>query len=317
MLEQFHEIPADLASHSLSDEMSVRGYLLIRGLIPAEVLRSLLAEIGQIVSQAGWLVPGLDPMDRIANAAAACGDPDPTFKQIYQQIFGLESFHALAHHPALQEAMKQIAGPRLLVHPKSIGRFIFPNCEQLITGAHQDHAGIGGDTESFTAWMPLHDCPVELGPLQILEGSHLFGLQETSADGLVRVDRARGVRWVGGRIDAGDVLIFHSLTVHAATPNTSNQLRVSVDCRFQDLARPINPAALVFPGAEPGGRSWEKAYAGWHSDESQYYWRKLPVLLNPSLDELVQLAESAEPPQMRARYARILSQIESQMLVEA
>ena len=42
MPEQFHEIPAtELASHSLSEEMSARGYLLVRGLMPAEVLRSL------------------------------------------------------------------------------------------------------------------------------------------------------------------------------------------------------------------------------------------------------------------------------------
>ena len=64
---------------------------------------------------------------------------------------------------------------------------------------------------------------------------------------------------MGGQVNAGDVLIFHSLTVHAASPNLSNQLRISLDCRFQDYRRAFNPANVVFAGES--GKSWEKTYA--------------------------------------------------------
>ncbi len=292
--------------------MAAQGYVLLRGLLPAEDLHHLLNEIMQIVSAAGWLLPDHPPMERIVNAGAACGDPDPAFKHVYEQIWSMESFHALTHHPALRHAMQLLTGPELLVHPKPIGRLIFPNDERFVVQAHQDHQALAGDSESFTAWMPLHDCPVELGPLQVLEASHLYGLQSTGPRaGFIPKGAAQGGEWAGGPIHAGDVLIFHSLTVHAATPNISNQLRISMDCRFQNFTRALNPATLVFAGS--GSRSWESTYANWPSDDLKYYWKRMPLTFKPSRADLAHLAQTDDSPQMRERYARILSQLELQM----
>jgi ectoine hydroxylase-related dioxygenase (phytanoyl-CoA dioxygenase family) len=108
-------------------------------------------------------------------------------------------------------------------------------------------------------------------------------------------------------VNAGDVLLFHSLTVHAASPNLSRQLRISLDCRFQDYARTLHPANLAFGGES--GKSWEKTYAGWRSQDLRYYWKALPLALEPSRTELEHLALTADSPGARARYARILSQI--------
>jgi hypothetical protein len=313
-MKPFREINAlNLESHSLKEEMKSQGYLLIRGLLPLDSLGRLLGEITRIIYAAGWLLPDSNPLERRAEASAACGDPDPRYKSTYEQIFNLESFHALGHHPALRPIMSMLAGPRLLIHPKPIGRLIFPHCERFVIHAHQDHHSIGGDPESFTAWMPLHDCPAELGPLQILEASHRFGLRNTDPEsGIISKHMARGGDWVGGEINAGDVLIFHSLTVHAASLNLSSQIRISMDCRFQDLGRAINPATLVFPGSS-NGRSWEKTYADWRSDDLKYYWQRMPLQFKPSTAELAQLAQTASTPEMRSRYSRMLSQIDSQM----
>jgi hypothetical protein len=294
--------------------MDANGYLLIRGLLPTDDLGRLLGDITQIVHAAGWLLPGHKPLAREANLAAACGDDDPSFKSVYEQIFNLEAFHRLAHHPALQRVMNTLVGPQLLIHPKPIARLMFPNCERFVVHAHQDHQAIGGDPESFTAWMPLHDCPVELGPLQILEGSHRFGLQTADPKtGYISKETAHGGNWVGGQINAGDVVIFHSLTVHTGSPNVSHQLRISMDCRFQDYGRVLNPSTLVFAGSSNGRRSWESTYAGWRSDDLKYYWKRMPLRLKPSRIELAQLAQTADSERMRSRYARILSQIEADM----
>jgi ectoine hydroxylase-related dioxygenase (phytanoyl-CoA dioxygenase family) len=303
----------DIASRSLAGEMNSQGYLLIREVLPPADLNHLLDEIVQIAHQAEWLQPGHPPLERIANASAACGGSDPAYKRISDQIFTLESFHAVTHHPALRQLMTQLVGPRLLIHPKPIPRLIFPNVERFIIRAHQDHHAIAGDPESFTAWMPLHDCPVELGPLQVLEASHHFGLQKTPpGTGSIPRETVRGGDWVGGRINAGDVLLFHSLTVHAASANISNQLRISMDCRFQNYDRAIDPATLVFPGT--GGKSWEAIYANWRADDLKYYWKRMPLRLKPSKAELAELAQASDSPEMRSRYARTLEQIESQML---
>lgn len=311
-MKQFCELNArDLNSGILQSEIGARGYVLVRNVLPRDEVNKVLSSVAQVVGAAGWLLPGNDPSQRMANVEAACGDPDPMFKKTYQEVFNLPAFHALPHHPELKRVMRMLVANRLLVHPKPIGRLIFPNCEKLTVHAHQDYRFMGGDPECFTAWIPLHDCPIETGPLQIMEGSHQFGFQNHEDENLhvpeIPTGSAVGGEWVGGEIRAGDVLIFHSLTVHAAAPNRSKQLRISIDCRFQDYSRVINPSNLAFAGES--GKSWEKVYSSWPCDDLKFYWKDLPLNLKPSIAELKELSLNADSPAMRSRYARILSQV--------
>jgi len=313
-MKPFHEMEtSDLKPQSLQEEIRNRGYALIRGLIPRSDVTSVLGGIARILSDAGWLLPSLDPLEHMANGTAACGDPDPSFKRTYQEVFNLESFHALPHHPALKGVMEMLVGEQVLIHPKPIGRLIFPNCDSLTVHAHQDYRFMSGDPECFTVWIPLHDCPTDLGPLQILEGSHRFGVITHEDENLHVPEISAGAltkgAWVGGRINAGDVLVFHSLTVHAASPNRSHRLRISMDCRFQNYGRAIHPGNLAFAG--DSGKSWEATYARWRSNDLKYYWKNIPLKFQPSKFEIERLSKTAEPESRRARYARILNQLNS------
>jgi len=311
-MKPFHEIPVrDLTPHSLQEELGSRGYALIRGLIPRGDIKQVLGDVTEILFNAGWLLPGHDPIEHVVDSSAACGDPDPDFKRTYREVFSLESFHALPHNPALKSVMNMLVGEQVLVHPKPIGRLIFPNCDSLTVHAHQDYRFMSGDTECFTCWIPLHDCPTDLGPLQILEGSHRFGVINHEDENLHVPEISTGAlkegEWASGQINAGDVLIFHSLTVHAASANLSQRLRISMDCRFQNYGRAIHPGNLAFAGES--GKSWEAIYARWSSDILKYYWSGMPLRFQPSKFEIELLSKTAEPASTRARYARILSQI--------
>jgi ectoine hydroxylase-related dioxygenase (phytanoyl-CoA dioxygenase family) len=301
----------DLDSVSLKSEMETYGYVFIRDLMPKGDLEQLLNDMTGIASDEGWTIEGSAPSDRIANPAMACFDPDRKYKQAANRAFCLERLHALTHHPALTNVMKRLVGPRLLVHPKPIARMIFPNCEGALLHAHQDHSGIAGSADSYTAWMPLHDCLQGQGTLEIKEMSHLFGLQHT--DGYIRPETAQGGDWVGGRINAGDVAIFHSLTVHSSTLSTSSQLRFSVDCRFQSYDEAVSPLEIVFPNQAKGGRTWDATYADWKHDDLKYYWRNLPLRIKPSLAELAAQAEKADSPERRLRYATMVELIEREI----
>ncbi len=291
--------------------METYGYVFIRDLMPKVELEQLLGDMIGIASDEGWTIEGSRPSDRIANAAMACSDPDPKYKRAANRAFCLERLHALTHHPALTDVMRQLVGPRLLVHPKPIARMIFPNCEGALLHAHQDNSGIAGSSESYTAWMPLHDCLEGQGTLEIKEASHFFGLQHT--EGYIDPKTARGGDWAGGRINAGDVAIFHSLTVHSSTLSTSNQLRFSVDCRFQSYDEAVSPLEIVFPNQAKGGRNWEATYADWKRDDLKYYWRDLPLRLKPSVAELVAQAEKADSPEKRLRYTTMMELIEREI----
>jgi ectoine hydroxylase-related dioxygenase (phytanoyl-CoA dioxygenase family) len=312
-VKPFRELRAtELDSRLLKEQIKTHGYALIRNLLFPKDIHRLLTDIAQIVSAAGWLQPDRDPLDRIANPGVAVDDADPHFKRVSDKVFSLESFHSFPHHSVLCQMMELLVGPHLFVHPKPIPRLIFPNADRFHLNMHQDHQAIAGDLQTFTAWMPLHDCTPKLGPLHILEGSHRYGLQKTPpGSGTIPREEARGEGWVGGRINAGDVLIFHSLTVHTASPNRSNQLRISVDCRFQSYDHPINPANLVFPVTSK--KSWKSIYTNWRYDNLKYYWRNFPLQFKPSPAELAHLAQTAEPADIRTRFASILTQLEAQL----
>ena len=301
----------DLDSVSLKSEMESYGYVFIRDLVPEGDLDRLLDDMLGIALDEGWMMQGADLSDRLVNPAMTCFEPDPRYKKAANRAFCLEKLHALTHHPVLNDVMKRLVGPHLFVHPKPIARMIFPNCEGALLHAHQDNSGIGGSSDSYTAWMPLHDCLEGQGTLEIMEKSHLFGLQ--CSDGYIQREAAVGGDWVGGRINAGDVAIFHSLTVHSSTLSTSNQLRCSVDCRFQSYDEAVSPMEIVFPNQAKGGRTWESTYADWQHDDWKYYWRNLPLRLKPSLAELAALAEKADSPEKRRRYATTVELIEREL----
>lgn len=302
---------ADLDSVSLTTEMENYGYVFLQGLIPKPDLQPLLNGLLDIASDEGWLLAGTAPADRIADPAMACFDPQPRHKQASNRAFCLEHLHALKHHPALTDVMRRLVGPHLLIHPKPFARVVFPNCEGALFHAHQDHSGIAGIPDTYTAWTPLHDCAQGQGTLEILEGSHRFGLQQ--AAGWIDRETAHGDAWVGGPINAGDVVIFHSLTIHSSTLSTSHQLRCSMDCRFQSYDEAISPLEIVFPNQAKGGRSWETTYAGWQQDHLKFYWRDLPLRLKPSIADLTEQARTADTPEKRQRYATILELIEQEI----
>lgn len=208
--------------------------------------------------------------------------------------------------------MSMLVGERLLIHPKPIGRLIFPHCERLVNHAHQDYQFMDGDAECFTVWIPLHDCPTDQGLLQILESSYRFGIQSHNTANLhvpeIPEGTALGDDWVGGQINADDVLHLSQSDGACSLPNVSNRLRVSLDCGFQDYGRALNPANLAFAG--DSGKSWEKTYARWRSNDLKYYWKKMPLTFKPSKSEIEHLTKTSDSPSAQARYARILSQLE-------
>jgi ectoine hydroxylase-related dioxygenase (phytanoyl-CoA dioxygenase family) len=311
-MKSFHTIfGRDLDSVSLKSEMETHGYVFIRDLMPKEDLEPLLSDMVGIASDEGWMIEGTAPSDRIANPAMACFDPEPKYKVAANRAFCLERLHALTHHPVLTDVMERLVGPRLLIHPKPFARIVFPNCEGALFHAHQDHSGIAGSPNSYTAWMPMHDCLQGQGTLEIKEMSHLFGLQHSG--GYINRETARGGEWVGGPINAGDVVIFHSLTIHSSTLCTSNQLRCSVDCRFQSYDEVVSPFEIVFPNQAKGGRSWETTYADWKHDQLKYYWRDLPLRIKPSVAELAAQAEQADTPERRLRLTTTMELIEREI----
>src|SRR5262249_37193784 len=147
------------------------------------------------------------------------------------------------HHPVLIELLERMLGGAILPHPRVLMRNIFPAREEFTTKAHQDFPNVQGTTEVYTAWLPLIDCPTDVGPVQLATGSPTSGVPDFGiaggAGGIEIKDRLEG-RWVSADFVVGDVLLFHSLAVHKGVANRSDRLRMSMDVRYQLVSEKFN-----------------------------------------------------------------------------
>lgn len=67
-MKRFCEIEAtDLTERALRSEIAVKGYLLVRGVLPRAEVKQVLGDITQVLSAAGWLQPEHQPIERVAN----------------------------------------------------------------------------------------------------------------------------------------------------------------------------------------------------------------------------------------------------------
>ena len=266
---------------ALAERMRQDGYLFMPGLLPPAAVANVQRQVGAIVRDAGWLRRDLPVEAAEADPAGFCVDPEPAYLEVLRRINRLEDYHALKHHPALTGFLEGLLGGEILAHPRVLMRNIFPAREAFTTKSHQDYPNVQGTTEVYTAWVPLIDIPMEVGPLQVAPGTHggeIYDFHIGAGAGGIEITEPFAGRWVSGGFRQGDVLFFHSLTVHKGVPNRSTRLRMSMDVRYQLLSEPFN---IDNANADGQPLAWDDIYAGWTSDTLKYYWRQRPLNLAP------------------------------------
>ena len=254
------------------------GYLFLRDVIDGEPILEARRDIAATLQEAGWIDAGGDPC-KAKTSHPACIAGTDEHKPVYDEVQKLESFHVLAHNDALFRIAGALLGSDVLLQPSNIARFIFPTSLDYTTPPHQDYIHIQGSPDVWTAWLPLGDCPHNLGGLSLLAGSHRVGVlpvsQALGAGGLRTHTEGVEGAWVSSPFALGDVLFFHSHTVHQGLPNLSgDRLRLSVDFRYQRASDPVMEKMLA---PHQYRLSWEEVYADWKSDKYQYYWKKFSL----------------------------------------
>ncbi|HVX43014.1 MAG TPA: phytanoyl-CoA dioxygenase family protein [Mycobacteriales bacterium] len=266
-----------------------QGYLFFRGLLPEHSVLAVRERILQIVADHGWLAPGTEISDGIADPAAFSAVPASERtrcgripESAYRAIQHLPEFHRLPHYPQLIRMYEALFGRAVLPHPRNIARVIVPTGETVPTPPHQDFIHIQGSTDTWTAWIPLGDCPEELGGLSVLAGSHEEGLlsyrEVDGAGGLEAYLCDLDYPWATGAFAAGDVLTFDSRTVHRARPHRGgDRIRLSCDFRYQPADEVVDPSSLQ---VHCGVDTWESIYAGWDDRSLAYYWQDRTLRLS-------------------------------------
>ncbi|CAN5597050.1 hypothetical protein BH09PLA1_BH09PLA1_28120 [soil metagenome] len=235
---------------SLRDQLQRDGYLFLRGVAQRDRVLNLRRAIVRLLASAGWI----DPKGETWTGAGPFTEGDPEYMAVYKQLLHLPEFANYADSAEFLELTAKLLGGPSMAHKLRIGRVTFPNNTSQTTAAHQDFQYIRGAPETYTIWTPIGDCPGELGGLAVLRGSHragfiehkLFEGKKYAGHGLADevLPSAEGVQWHSGDFAAGDVLLFHSHTVHKARPNlTTDRLRISTDNRYQRVGDAIAPVS--------------------------------------------------------------------------
>lgn len=204
----------------------------MRGLVDSDSLLRVRRDITAILADVGWLDEGTDPLEAVStHEAKFMGTPE--FTPIYDTIQRLETFHTLAHHPAILGVAEALLDEPGMPQPSTIPRIFFPSRPDHTTPPHQDFILVQGTPEVWTARIPLGDCPSDLGGLAVLRGSHMRGVlpvYEPEDVGGLRIEPdALDGEWVASAFEIGDALFFHSKTAHQGLPNLSgNRIRLSI-----------------------------------------------------------------------------------------
>jgi ectoine hydroxylase-related dioxygenase (phytanoyl-CoA dioxygenase family) len=270
---------------ALRDRLDEDSYLYFSQVLdPDKVLKARRAILG-VLAFHGWIRGGLSLMDAQA-VSRPLHEGMSDYGPVYDDIQRLQEFHTLAHSPDLLTIMRKVVGDTAFPHPLKICRIGFPEHYEATTPPHQDYPNNQGTTALTASWIPVGDIDQDLGGLAILRGSHRYGLLPLRGhmgpgrrQAKIPTTMLEDLRWVTTDYHMGDVLLFNSMTVHAALHNiTEFDMRISVDYRYQRQGDALTDVCL-HPHFQRV--TWEDVYERWTSDRYQYYWKDLDYELVP------------------------------------
>jgi hypothetical protein len=235
---------------ALRERIAVDGYVFIRHLLNPDFVEGIGRAGLSALQEAGWTAPGMDPVTapprlpvRAVRMRDAFGNPG------YRRIVADPGFNCLPFISPLGALMARILGPLGVCYPRRIPRVVYPASLVPRQPGNYVHKDYGSVQDMFTCWVPFGDVPQSLGGLAVLPGSqHTARIEHRPLDGLEP-------GWVSADYRAGDVLVFHCLTTHAALPNRERHMRFSGEYRWQLADQPAPRRMVIGPnGQEIGSR---------------------------------------------------------------
>ncbi|MDH6435684.1 phytanoyl-CoA dioxygenase family protein [Streptomyces canus] len=275
---------ADAAADAaeLSARLVKDGYVYLPGYLPADEVAAVQAAVRHALYGEQWLAA---PDTLRLRTDRPTNFTKESFATTYPAVQRLEVFHQLAHHERILHLMSELLADDIFCHPAKVCRLATStrSADQYATRAHQDFVVLHTSADVLTAWIPLTPCSPENQGLRVLRNSHLDGFVPTRA----AVGGARPLylpvvvddpRWMTADYRLGDLVVFHSLTIHGGGPNITGDIRLSADVRYQRRGESMR-AEFAHPHGWPRTPDWDRICQGWTSRA----WTEVPedVVLVP------------------------------------
>jgi hypothetical protein len=220
------------------------GYVYLPELLRPVAVARVRAVVRRYAEAAGWVIPepGNPPWLRaVPGARIGCAWTDPLWIGLQRAVLDSPEFAALAGARPLRGALRRIFGEPAVRALSNFCWLRLPGEPAQTTGPHQDSYYLPHSPGLWTAWIPIVDIPMDLGPIALVPGSHRNGLRphRHAFSGLEVGD---GETWATGPFAPGDVVLFGAHTIHCAWSNmTPDLVRAAFDVRYE----PRSMATLV------------------------------------------------------------------------
>jgi phytanoyl-CoA hydroxylase len=254
------------------DSFDREGYLIVDELFQAEDLDPLCHEMHEYINA---------QVERfIAEGALPTGLQNCTFEQQLARAFehssevgndiiaGLEgragggykgkAFYSLLTNARLLHLIRGLIGDEIVASSAYRIRPKLPGQYRGVVPWHQDSGyfdPICDEHLILTCWIPLVDADAHNGCMRILPGAHRQGLLPHFSGGnanflVIQDDTLPPGEPIIAECQRGGLVLMSNLTPHCSTWNYSDQVRWSVDLRFQSATKPNNLSLLPSLGSD-------------------------------------------------------------------
>ena len=222
------------AEDQFSEFFQENGYVILTDLFPKSQIEEIAADICKIFSiLSGHPYPTPETVFELYQS-----NPDlwtTGVRQIHNSLSLLRAASSLAVVDVLKNA--GLGDPMNWVNPEA--RIDLPGNTFYSQPWHQDWRSGQGSLNSVTMWVPLHQVDKTNGAIDLIPGSHMWGLspmEELSNPRRYSVVDPRIESWprMTATLTAGECILFSQMLVHRSGVNSSKLPRLTCQFRYSD-----------------------------------------------------------------------------------
>jgi phytanoyl-CoA hydroxylase len=204
------------------------GYIIIEDFLKQGELATLLGKLDALVEEkARGLNNDAGDFNLEKKAGGIQGEAIGAgiLRKIQSIVDHCPAFAELAEFDRLLDLVEDLIGPTIYYHSSKL--MFKPAKHGGIKPWHQDYAyWASTKPEQVTCWLALDNATLENGCMQLIPGSHKWGLvKHGQAELQIDLKNVPQEKVLVAPMKAGSLLCFHVLTLHYSGPNRSDKSR--------------------------------------------------------------------------------------------
>ncbi len=224
------------------------GYLIIEDFLKKPEIDGLLNALDRVVEEkARDLSKDKGDFNLEKTSGGFSGDvvAPGLLRKIQSIVDYSPEFAGLCESDKMLNAVEDLIGSTIYYHSSKL--MFKPAKHGGIKPWHQDYAyWASTKPEQITCWLALDDATPENGCMQLVPGSHKYGLVKHGQEELqIDLKNVPTEKIKVAPMKAGSILLFHVLTLHHSGPNRSDKSRRAFIVDYDPNKRPENSKDLA------------------------------------------------------------------------